>query len=150
MADQPSKQDTVFKFEKVYLKDISFESPNAPAIFANPKEQEVGVEFNIAYKPIDEEKRYYEVVLTMKVAATQDEKPSFIVEVQQGGVFQIVGVSDEELPSVLEVSCPNMLMPFAREVICDLVVKGGFPQLLIDPVNFQALYDQKQPIQRQE
>ena len=72
------------------------------------------------------------------------ERTAFLVEVLQAGVFQIIGLSDEDLPIALEIACPNVLLPFAREAICDLVGKAGFPQLLLSPINFEALFQQKQ------
>lgn len=145
MAVTEPAQDSIFKFEKAYLKDISYESPNSPRVFGNTDaSSEVSIECNIGHQPIDDKKRFYEVVITLKVAVSQDNMASFLIEVRQGGVFQIWGVPPEDLPRILEVNCPDMLMPFAREAVCDVVVKGGFPQLLIDPINFQALYEDKQ------
>jgi preprotein translocase subunit SecB len=93
---------------------------------------------------LNKETGFYEVVLTMTVTAKSDDQTTFLIEAQQAGVFEITGVSDEELPLALEVACPNALLPFAREAVSDFVAKGGFPQLLINPVNFEALYLQKQ------
>jgi preprotein translocase subunit SecB len=145
VAEQQVEQEVIFTFEKIYIKDVSFESPSAPKIFGQAKTQEVTVRCDIEHKPIDDAKRFYEVVITVKVGARQEDMTGFIVEVQQGGAFQIVGIAEEEVPGILEVNCPNVLMPFAREVNCDLIVKGGFPQLLIDPIKLQARYEHKLP-----
>jgi preprotein translocase subunit SecB len=150
VAEQQVEQEAIFTFEKIYIKDVSFESPSAPKIFGKEKTQEVTVQCDIEHKPIDDAKRFFEVVITVKVGARQEDMTSFIVEVQQGGVFQIVGVAEEDMPGILEVSCPNVLMPFAREVICNLIVKGGFPQLLIDPINFQARYEHNLAAQKKK
>ncbi|MFQ6021352.1 MAG: protein-export chaperone SecB [Acidiferrobacterales bacterium] len=145
MAVTEPAQDSIFKFEKAYLKDVSYESPNSPRVFGNTDaSSEVSIKCNIHHQPIDDKKRFYEVVITVKVAVSQDNMASFLIEVRQGGVFQIWGVPPEDLPRILEVNCPNILMPFAREAVCDVVVKGGFPQLLIDLIDFQALYEDKQ------
>lgn len=140
--------EQVFKFEKTYLKDVSFESPGTPEIFANPGTQEVSVECSINHRPLHEP--FYEVVLTVNVNARKGDDTNFAVEVQQGGIFQIAGGSDENLPRVLEIVCPDILMAFARVAVCDLVTRGGFPQLLIDPVNFEALYEEKQTLLAQQ
>jgi preprotein translocase subunit SecB len=147
VAATESEQEPVFKFQKAYLKDASFESPSAPQVFADTKPQEVSVQCTIKHRAMD--KRFYEVVLSVKVEARKDDTPSFLAELQQAGVFEISGVPGEDLPRVLEITCPDMLMAFAREAVCDLVVKGGFPQLLIDPVNFQWLYEQRQAALRE-
>ncbi len=86
---------------------------------------------------------FYEVVLHVRIASIQDDEVAFVVELQQAGIFEIAGAAPEELPILLEVRCPDILIAFARQAVCDLVVKGGFSQLLIDPVNFHALYTQK-------
>ncbi|MFQ5994591.1 MAG: protein-export chaperone SecB [Acidiferrobacterales bacterium] len=141
MAEQQAEQPFVYRFKKVYLKDASFESPSAPEIFLIEWEQEVSLDYELTHAPTDEENGFYEVALVIKVAAKRRDKPTFIAEVQQAGIFQIGGIADEDVRKVLEISCANILMPFAREAVCDLVVKGGFPQLLIDPIDFQAVYE---------
>lgn len=137
-------KERVYKFGKTYLKDVSFECPNVPEIFVAPEAQVVSVECGVDHRPMAE--GFYEVELTITVKAKKGERTSFAVEVQQGGVFEIRAVSEEELLELLEITCPDMLMGFAREVVCNLVVKGGFPQLLIDPVNFRALYEEKRAL----
>ena len=87
---------------------------------------------------------FYEVVLHVRIASIQDNEVAFVVELQQVGIFEIAGTASEELPILLEVRCPDILIAFARQAVCDLVVKGGFPQLLIDPVDFHTMYTQKQ------
>lgn len=143
MTEEQVKQEFIFKFEKIYVKDVSFESPSAPRIFGREKTQDVTIECDVEHRPLEDTEHFYDVLLTLKVGARQEDMTSFLVEVQQGGVFHIAGMPDNELLALLEVHCPTALMPFAREVICDLIVKGGFPQLVIDPINFQARYDHK-------
>jgi preprotein translocase subunit SecB len=126
-----------FNLKKVYVKDISFESPLSPQIFLNEQAPEVDIQMNITNSSL-EERDLYEVVLTTKGA----ESNFFLCEVQQAGLFEVTGATDQ-LPMVLEIACPNILLPFVREAIADLVGKGGFPQLLINPINFEALYHQK-------
>ncbi len=137
-----SEQNEIsFNLKKVYIKDISFESPQSPQIFLNEQTPEVDVQMNITHSKLDDSE-LYEVVLTITVTAKGGESNYFLCEVQQGGLFEVTGAK-EELPMVLEIACPNILLPFIREAISDLVGKGGFPQLLINPINFEALYHQK-------
>ncbi len=137
-----SEQNEIsFNLKKVYVKDISFESPQSPQIFLNEQTPEVDVQMNITHSNLDDSE-LYEVVLTITVTAKGSESNYFLCEVQQGGLFEVTGAK-EELPMVLEIACPNILLPFIREAISDLVGKGGFPQLLINPINFEALYHQK-------
>ena len=127
---QETKKPQTFDIRKIYLKDVSVESPNTPTIFLeNAAKQEEG---------------YYEVVLGITVTSKVDEQTAFLIEVQQAGVFHIVGLPNNDLPLALEIACPNILLPFAREAISDLVGKSGFPQLLLSPINFESLYMQKQ------
>lgn len=104
---------------------------------------EVGIQLNIGHEAITPGEGLYEVTLSVTVTAKIQDKTMFLAEAQQSGLFRITGIPGEDLPMILEISCPNILLPFAREVINDLVGKGGFPQLLINPVNFEALYQQK-------
>ena len=136
--------ERVFKFEKVYIKDASLECPSVPEIFVAPESQEVSVECGVDHRPMAD--GFYEVVLAVNVKAQKAERVCFAVEVHQAGVFQIRHAPDEDLLEFLEITCPDMLMGFARELVCNLVIKAGFPQLLIDPVNFRALYEQKRTL----
>lgn len=132
-----------FEIRKIYLKDASLESPQAPNIFLKmDNSPEIDINLTIKETKLPEE-GYYDVVLTVTVDAKFEDETAFLCEVHQGGVFSIVGIPDEELPLALNIACPNVLLPFAREAISDLVTKGGFPQLLLSPVNFEALFHQK-------
>lgn len=137
-----------FNLKKVYIKDISFESPMSPQIFLNEQAPEVDVQMNITHSAL-EEANLYEVVLTITVTAKGGDSTFFLCEVQQAGLFEVTGANDE-MPMVLEIACPNILLPFIREAIADLVGKGGFPQLLINPINFEALFHQKMMAQQSE
>ncbi len=142
---EPEQTQAKFGIRKIYLKDISFESPQAPQIFVQPDvTPKIDVQIRIGHSVLNKESGFYEVVLTMTVTAESGDQTAFLIEAQQAGVFEIMGISDQELPLALEVACPNALLPFAREAVSDFVAKGGFPQLLINPVNFEALYLQKQ------
>jgi preprotein translocase subunit SecB len=135
-----------FNLKKVYIKDISFESPQSPQIFLNEQAPEVDVQMNITHSKL-EDSNLYEVVLTITVTAKSGDTNFFLCEVQQGGLFEVTGAYDE-LAMVLEIACPNILLPFVREAISDLVGKGGFPQLLINPINFEGLFHQKMMAQQ--
>lgn len=144
MTEPQQEQAPSLNIEKVYLKDISYEAPNTPQVFLEQRVPEVGVQLNIAHSALDPKAGLYEVVLSVTTTAKFDDKNVFLVEVQQAGLFRVVGIPAKDLPMVLEIGCPNILLPFAREAINDLVGKGGFPQLLINPVNFDSLFQQKQ------
>jgi len=138
------EQAHAFDIRKIYLKDSSLESPNAPGIFLDdPSKPEVSIEATIKTEKLEQDD-FYEVTLGMTVTSKIGEKTAFLVEVLQSGVFHIVGLGGDELPLALEIACPNVLLPFAREAISDLVGKAGFPQLLLSPINFESLYQQKQ------
>ncbi|MHB8453789.1 MAG: protein-export chaperone SecB [Acidiferrobacterales bacterium] len=144
MAETMQSQGPTLNVEKIYVKDISYEAPNAPHVFIEQNAPEVGIQLNIGHAPLNSNEGLHEVTLSVTVTAKLQDKIMFLAEAKQCGLFRITGVSGADLPMVLEIGCPNILLPFAREVINDLVGKGGFPQLLINPVNFEALYQQKQ------
>ncbi len=124
--------------QKIYLKDASFESPSAPEVFTHDWNPRVDVDLSTRADSLDESS--FQVVLQVTVTARQDERTAFLAEVQQAGVFTLYGLDEEEQGHALGAYCPATLFPFAREAVADLVTKGGFPQLLLAPVNFDALY----------
>ncbi|BAU56684.1 protein-export chaperone SecB [Halorhodospira halochloris] len=134
-------QQQRFQIAKVYLSDVSFEAPNTPEAFRSEWKPQVDVELGSRAKNLDE--NTYDVLLTVTVTAKNNEQTAYLCEVKQGGVFRLEGFTNQELDRVLGAFCPGQLFPFAREAINDLVVKGGFPQLLLAPVNFEALYQQQ-------
>ncbi len=131
-----------FKIEKVYLKDASFESPGTPSLFIGNQawKPQMDLQLNSEGRKIND--NVYEVVLTITLTAKQEEKTAYLIELKQAGIFTITGVEPAALGNVLGAFCPNILFPFAREAISELAVKGGFPQILLDPINFDALYAQ--------
>jgi preprotein translocase subunit SecB len=138
MADE---QQANFNLKKIYIKDASFESPMSPQSFLQQQAPEVDIQLDISHSKIDAE--HHEVILSVTVTAKSDDQTVFLCEVQQAGLFQIIGVPEQEMPVVLEIACPNILLPYIRQAIDDLVGKGGYPQMLIHPVNFEGLYQQK-------
>lgn len=141
--DAPQQQ---FAIQRVYTKDISFETPNSPAIFTEKWEPEINLDLNTTNGKLHE--NVYEVILTLTVTAKAGDKTAYLVEVKQAGIFGIAGFGEQELGHMLGAYCPNVLFPYAREVISDLVSKGTFPQLLLAPLNFDAIYAQH--LQRQQ
>jgi preprotein translocase subunit SecB len=129
-----------FALRQLYVKDISFESPNAPAVFTSQVEPEVKLNLHSSHRPVGAD--VYEVILHLNVHATAKDKSLFMVEVEQAGLFQLGGYSEEEVKVILGTHCPATLFPYARETISSLVGRGGFPTLLLQPINFEALYAQ--------
>lgn len=136
----PEQNGPQFVLQRIYTKDISFETPNSPAIFTEKWEPAINVDLNSANAQLQE--GLFEVVLSVTVTAKIGEKTAYLAEVQQAGIFVINGFNEQEMGGMLNSYCPNMLFPFAREVISDLVNKGSFPQMLLAPINFDALYAQ--------
>jgi preprotein translocase subunit SecB len=146
MTDQNPEQQ--FAVQKIYLKDVSFESPNSPQVFNDSDwKPEINVQINTSSSHAAE--GLYEVVLNITVTATQDNKTAFLAEIQQAGLFSMSGFSEENIGGMLGAYCPEALFPFAREALAELIAKGGFPQLLLAPVNFNALYAQHLQQQQQ-
>ncbi len=135
-----SEEGPQFSILRVYLKDVSFEIPNAPQIFVEDWKPEIDLQLNTEVSAVDAD--IYEVVLNVTVTAKQGDKTGFLVEVQQAGLFTLKGFDENQKSSMLGAYCPTTLYPFAREAVSDLVAKGGFPQLLLAPINFDALYAQ--------
>jgi preprotein translocase subunit SecB len=132
------KQAPRFVIQKIYTKDISFETPNTPEIFREEWKPQLDLQLGNEYARVDEEN--HEITLTVTVTAKVGDKVAFLAEVKQAGIFSLTGYSDQEMGPLVGSYCPNTLFPFAREVISDIVLKGGFPQLVLAPVNFDALY----------
>ena len=141
MADAP-KQDpqTYMAIQKIYVKDLSFETPNSPQVFLDNWEPEVNLQLSNAASVLKDDT--HEVVLSVTVTAKLKDKTAYLVEVQLAGVFNIVGYDKDQLAAWMGSYCPQLLFPYAREVVSDLVTRGGFPQLLLAPINFDALYRQ--------
>ncbi len=137
-----SEENQQFAIQKIYLKDVSFESPNAPQAFMGGDWQpQINVQINSSNQKIADDT--YEVVLEITVTAQQEEKTAFLAEIKQAGIFTIAGFADENIGGMVGAFCPETLFPFAREAISELVSKGGFPPILLAPVNFNALYTQQ-------
>jgi len=140
MSQSQATQNPQFEIQRIYVKDISFESPNTPHTFSEEWKPEVSL--NLETKSTRINDNLHEVVISVTATVTSDKKTAFLIEVDQAGVFMVNGFSGEQLHQMLGSFCPNILFPYAREIISDTVVRGGFPQLILAPVNFDALYAQ--------
>ena len=127
-----------FSIEKLFVKDLSLEVPNAPKVYLEREAPQVEVSMNNAANRIDES--FFEVVLNVTVTAKIKDKTVFLVEVSYGGVFQIRNLTAGDLDPVLGVTCPNILFPYVREVVSDTVSRAGFPPVILHPMNFEAIY----------
>jgi len=134
-ATQPT-----FNIQRIYVQGSSWESPQAPEVFRQDWKPQVNVDLQTKTKTLEED--HFDVALELTVTVKMDDKTIFIVEVTQAGIFLAKGFTQEQMGSVLGSLCPNILYPYARETISDMVTRGGFPQLLLAPVNFDALYAQ--------
>ncbi|WP_139555855.1 protein-export chaperone SecB [Methylotetracoccus oryzae] len=140
MADEDKQPERQLALQKLYVKDVSFETPNSPNVFT--LKWEPAVEFNLNTNATTLQEDLYEITLTVTVTVKLEDKTAYLVEVSQAGIFALMGFSAAELGPLIGSYCPNILFPFAREAVSDLVIKGGFPPMLLAPVNFDALYAQ--------
>jgi preprotein translocase subunit SecB len=132
----------LFNIEKLYVKDMSLEVPSAPRIYLERETPQVEVAMNNEAKVIDE--GFYDVTLTVTVTAKVGERTVFLVEATQAGVFQIRNIPEQEMEQVLAITCPNILYPYVRQVVSDTVVRAGFPPVMLNPMNFEAVYQARQ------
>lgn len=144
MSDQqPQQQEMpVFNIEKIYVKDLSVEVPNAPAIFLERETPQMEMQINTESAQIED--GVYQCLLTITISAKIKDKAAFMVELQQGGIFRIQNLPAEAMEPALAIGCPNIIFPYAREAVSDAVLKAGFPPLMLQPVNFEMLYMQQQ------
>lgn len=135
------QQQPTFAIEKIYLKDASVEVPNAPQIYLSRETPQVDVQIHTQGGSVDE--GIYEVVVTVTVTAkVEGEKTMFLVEAGQAGVFTLRNIPQSDMEPILGITCPNILFPYVREVVSDLVSRAGFPPVILSPVNFEAMYAQ--------
>jgi len=137
-AAAPQEAAPQFNIQRIYTKDMSFETPNSPAIFQKDWKPEIKLDLDTRSNKIND--NTYEVVLTVTVTATLGEETAFLCEVQQAGIFMIGEMPNQNIAHTLGAFCPNMLFPYARETVSNLVNRGTFPQLNLAPVNFDAIY----------
>lgn len=145
MAEQANQEqqnnDTQFMIQRVFVKDLSYETPNTPAVFQQQWEPELTLDLNTTSTQL--EAGVYEVILTVTATVNNQKTVAFLVEVKQAGIFTIQGAPDNQLDHLLNSFCPSILFPYAREAITSQVIRGSFPQLVLAPINFDALYMQQ-------
>lgn len=137
-----------FNIQKIYVKDLSFEAPNTPEIFTEEWDVQNNLDLNTSTKALAD--NIFEVVLSITVTAKLGDKTAFLIEVQQAGIFHLEGFSDNDKHGMLGSYCPNLLFPYAREAVSDVVTRGGFPPLILAPINFDVLYHQHMQQQSQQ
>jgi preprotein translocase subunit SecB len=131
-----------FGIEKLYVADLSVEVPQAPAIFLEHGQPEVGIQMESKAKRLDESA--FDVALTITVNAKLGEKTLFVIEITQCGIFRIANMPEQELEPLLAIACPNLLYPYAREAVSDATLRAGFAPVLLAPVSFESLYRERQ------
>jgi preprotein translocase subunit SecB len=141
VAATEEQQQAQFQLQKLYTKDVSFEIPNAPQVFQ--EDGQVEIKMNLAQKVENLAENVQEVVLTVTVTASLGEKTAYLVEVQQAGIFSITGLDEQSMHAAINTLCPHTLFPYARRAITDLVADGGFPPLVLQPINFDQIYAQR-------
>lgn len=145
MSDQ-QQPSPHFDIQKIYLKDVSLETPNSPAVFTEQWQPQSEVRLETGATPLTQE--LFEVVLTVTVTSKLGDRTAYLTEVQQAGLFTLRGFDEQQMGHMLHAFCPNILFPFAREELASLISKGGFPPLLLNPINFDGLYLQR--VQQQQ
>jgi len=140
-AAEEESQQAQFQLQKLYMKDVSFELPNAPQIFQD--DGQVEIKMNLAQRVENLADGVHEVVLTVTVTANLAEKTAYLAEVQQAGIFAISGLNEQATHAAVNTLCPHTLFPYARRAITDLVSDGGFPPLVLQPINFDQIYAQR-------
>ena len=146
MSEAQQSNQPVFSIEKVYVKDLSLEVPNAPQVFLEREAPQVDIQLH--HNSTGVEDGVYQTVLTVTVTAKIGDKTLFLVEAAQAGIFVARNIPAGELEAVLGIACPNILFPYVREVISDVVVRAGFPPVVLNPVNFESIY--QQAVQQQQ
>jgi preprotein translocase subunit SecB len=142
MADEPAQENSgkQLQLQKIYIKDLSFESPKSPEVFATNAQANTQLNIGSANRAIEGD--HIEVALTLTIESKVGDDTLFLIEIVQAGIFTIVGYTEQERAMLLGSFCPGTLYPFAREAVAEIASKGGFPQLLLQPINFDALYAQ--------
>lgn len=144
-AQTPQRQINI---QKIYIKDASFEAPNTPRIFSEQWQPDIGVQLQNSATLVGESA--YEVVLSVTITAKVGEKTAYLVEVHQAGIFELSGLEADMIPRILGSYCPYTLFPYLRHALGDLVAKGGFPEFLLAPINFDAIFEEQIQKKQQE
>ena len=137
-VDPNAPTQAQFTVEKIYIKDVSFEAPNAPQVFNEQGQPQLNMNLNQKVGRLDGD--LFEVILGVTLTCTLNEKTVYLAEVEQAGIFGLAGFDDRTLDMMLGTYCPNVLFPYVRQSISDLITNGGFPPFYMQPINFEALY----------
>ncbi len=131
-----------FALQKIYVKDVSFESPQPVKYFTNNVKPKINIDLQTESRLIENDAHEVTLCLTVSAKLEDSDDVVYLVEIKQAGIFSITGFSKEDGNKIINCHCPNILFPYAREAVSGLVERGGFPQLLLAPMNFEALYEQ--------
>ena len=140
MSEQQDQQP-VFSIEKIYVKDLSLEIPHAPQVFLGREQPEIDMQLGTGAQLLED--GIYEASVTVTITAKLGDQVNFLIEAAQAGIFQIRNLPEAEIDPILGVACPNILFPYARETVSDVVNRAGFPPVILSPINFDALYAQQ-------
>lgn len=139
-AQEGEQQQVGFSLDRVYVKDVSFESPNSPEVFMKQWQPEFKMDLNTKHKPLNEEGTVFEVSVCVTLTATVEGMTAYIAEVEQAGIFQVIGLQGMQLAQALSAMCPTVIFPYLRETMDSLTVKGSFAPAMLAPVNFDAIF----------
>ncbi len=138
MADEDNNSP-VFNIQRIYLKDLSLEQPNSPAIFLEPTQPQVDINIGVGAETIAENS--YEVTLRVTVTAKVGDKTLFLLEAKQAGIFEIRNIPKEQMQPIVSIACPGIVYPYLRAIVSDVCTRAGFPPVMLAEVNFQAMYE---------
>jgi len=143
MSEQPQQVQPQFGIQKIYLKDLSLEIPNAPQVFLQMEAPEIAIQVHNAAAALDAANGLFEAVLTVTVTARLGDKTVFLVEAAQAGIFQILNLPPQEIDAVLGILCPSTLLPYARETVSSVLIRAGFPPVVLQHMSFDAAYQER-------
>ena len=135
------QENPVFQIQRVYLKDVSLEQPNSPAILLEQAQPSVDIQLGVEATPVAD--GIYEVAVTATVQTKIEDKTVFLVEAKQAGIFEIRNIPEEQMGGVIGIACPQIIYPYLRGNVADIVTRAGFPPVLLAEINFQAMYEQQ-------
>ena len=141
MADQQA-QDPVFQIQRVYLKDLSLEQPNSPAILLEQEQPTVDIQLGVDAQPVTD--GIFEITVSATVQTKIQDKTVFLVEAKQAGIFEIRNLPEDQMGPILGIACPQIVYPYLRGNVADVIQRGGFPPVHLAEINFQAMYEQQQ------
>ena len=142
MSEAEKPAERVYTIQRIYTKDVSFETPNSPDIFLTEWKPDIQLNVTTKANNMKEGENAYEIILSLTVTVKSNDQVAYLIEVHQAGVFIIDGFSEQEMGPIIGIASPSNLFPYAREVVSDLVSKGSFPQMVLQPINFEQMFQQ--------